>query len=371
MRPRHSIVLALLVVAGTFAVQCAPPQLAAPPGDTQVAASPQPTASAQEQDSFCAETDPAYCESHADCVCVDDSGCFLGNRTYYDRCEEKEHGCPDFCGYASPPACIQHQCTHNYPRREWNWTFADCEEEVPETETARCQAIVAWSVAKDDLAGALAKCETLDDLQTICYQHVAESIAVEDVDQAEEICDERIDALNSDFCYSTIAQLVGGLDADMLDRAIAMCEKIDRAATRDECYQWLAHHVVAFKLVQDGLDFCRERIENPSYRDNCFSGVARVAKDTAICAEVGDDYEKRSCIVRTYEGIARDVVESQSEQAALDFCRTDVTDAWERDVCLTEVAHLSTDASICDEVTDAELKNTCMAYVAFNQDSSD
>jgi hypothetical protein len=372
MRSWRLIVLALLVVASALAARCAPPQPAAPPpGDTEIAASPEPTVVAQEQDPFCAETDPAYCESHADCTCVEDSGCFLGNRTYYERCEEKEHGCPDFCIHAPSPACIRHQCTHNYPMREWDWTFTDCEDSVPEAETARCQAIVAWSVAKDDLAGALAKCETLGDFQAICYQQVAESIAIEDVDQAEEICDERIDAFESDFCYSTIAQLVSGLDADMLDRAIAICGKIDMAITRDECHQRLVRHVVTFKSVQDGRDFCRERIEDPFFRDRCFSGIAIVAADTAICAEVSDDYEKRSCVVRIYEGIARDRVESQSEQAALDFCRAEVAGAWEREVCLVEVAHLSTDASICDGMVDAELKNACIKYVEFNQQRGD
>jgi hypothetical protein len=226
-------------------------------------------------------------------------------------------------------------------------------------------------VAKHDLASALAKCETLTDLRGICYQQVAESIAVENVDQAEEICDERLDDFDRDFCYSTVAQLVSGVDAGMLERAIVMCGKVDIAIARDECHQQLARHIVTFVSAQDGLDFCRERIEGPFYRDWCFTGVARSTKDTAICAEVSDGYERQSCIVRIYEDIVRGTVQSESEQVALDFCTTDVADAWERDVCLTEVAHLSNDGSICDAVADDELKDACMGYIEFNQERSE
>jgi hypothetical protein len=371
MRSRPSILLALLVIASALAARCVPPQSTYPPDVTPAAASPEPTADARDQDAFCTETDPTYCESHTDCVCVDDDGCFLGNQTYYDRCEDKEHGCPDFCGKMPQPACIQHQCTHNYPVRAWDWTFTDCVENVPETETARCQAVVAWSVAKRDLASALAKCETLGGFRVVCYLQVAESIAVDNVDQAEEICDERVEAFDRDFCHSTVAQLVGGLDAGMLERAISMCGKIDTAISRDECHQRLARHVVAFVSAQDGLDLCRERIESPFYRDWCFTEIARSMEDTAICGEVSDAYERQSCIVRIYEDIVRDIVESKSEQAALDYCTTDVADAWERDVCLTEVAHLSTNASICDVVIDDELKDGCMRYIEFNQERND
>jgi hypothetical protein len=297
---------------------------------------------------------------------VDDDGCFLGNKAYYERCEDKEFGCPDFCGEMPAPACIEHQCTHSYPRREWDWTFQDCEQ-VPEAETARCQALVAWSVAGHDPEGALERCETLGEFRDVCFQQVAESVAAEDVELAEAICDEKIDPPRNNYCYSMVAQLASGLSEDMLDRAIGMCGKIDMQATKDECYQRLVRHVVTFKSAQYGLDFCETNVQGQLYRNMCMSGIASVAKDPSICAAVAEGYEQRRCLARIYERVVRDIVESQSEQEALDFCRTEVEDTLERDVCLTEVAHMSTDGSICEEVGDAELKSSCTVYIETNQ----
>ena len=370
MKSKLSMILALFVLTSTFVAGCAPSQPSSQPGATGETAAPDPTGGARDQDSFCAGTDPATCESHADCVCVDDDGCFLGNKAYYERCEDKEYGCPDFCGEMPVPACIEHQCTHNYPRREWDWTFADCER-VPETETSRCQALVAWSVARHDLEGTLERCETLGTFKDVCYQHVAESIAVENVDQAEEICDEKIDPMRNNYCYSMVAQLVSGVNEGMLDRAIDLCGKIDMQATKDECYQRLARHIVTFKSPQYALDFCHANIQDPLYRDICLSGVASVAEDPSICATVAEGYEQRRCLTRIYERVVRSIVESQSEQDALDFCHTGVEDALERDVCLTEVAHMSTDESICEKVVDAELKGSCMVYIEINQEGDE
>jgi hypothetical protein len=168
-----------------------------------------------------------------------------------------------------------------------------------------------------------------------------------------------------------VAQLVSGESEGMLDRAIEMCGKIDMLATKDECYQRLVRHVVTFKSPRYALDFCKTNIQDPLYRDMCLSGVASVADDPSICATVAEGHEQRRCLSRIYERVVRGIVESGSEQEALDFCRLEVEETLERDICLTEVARLSTDPSICEGVIDAELKRSCMVYMELDQEGDD
>jgi hypothetical protein len=148
-------------------------------------------------------------------------------------------------------------------------------------------------------------------------------------------------------------------------------DRIDRQATKDECHHRLVRHVVVFKSAQYGLDFCETNIQDPLYRDMCLSGVASVAQDPSICTAVTEGHEQRRCLTRIYEWMVRGIVESQSEQDALDFCRTEIEDTLERDICLTEVAHISTDGSICEEVGDIELKSSCMVYMETNQEGDE
>jgi hypothetical protein len=105
-------------------------------------------------------------------------------------------------------------------------------------------------------------------------------------------------------------------------------------------------------------------------RDYCFTGIASTTANPAICEEVVEDYQKRNCVSRIYERIIRDIIESKSEQHALDFCKTDVEDSLQRDICFTEIAHMSTDSSICEMVIDDDLKRSCERYIGLNKERS-
>lgn len=66
--------------------------------------------------SYCRATNPLYCENDNDCICIEDAGCFLGNKNYYEKCADKTGLCMDFCtGWGQPPVkCINNQCTNSY-----------------------------------------------------------------------------------------------------------------------------------------------------------------------------------------------------------------------------------------------------------------
>jgi len=69
----------------------------------------------------CGETDPLYCESDNDCICAADEtqypGCFMGNKAYYKKCEDKKLSCSDGCTRGRPPVkCINNKCSNSYNR---------------------------------------------------------------------------------------------------------------------------------------------------------------------------------------------------------------------------------------------------------------
>lgn len=70
----------------------------------------------------CGKTDPKYCKTDEDCICAGDGmkypGCFMGNKAYYERCEDKSMSCTDNCqGWGQPPVkCVNNRCSNSYDR---------------------------------------------------------------------------------------------------------------------------------------------------------------------------------------------------------------------------------------------------------------
>lgn len=74
--------------------------------------------------SFCknAVLNRTACSIDEDCVCSE-LGPFMGNRHYYEFCVDKNRRMDylvDWCGGPGkkPPACINNQCTNQYPLKE-------------------------------------------------------------------------------------------------------------------------------------------------------------------------------------------------------------------------------------------------------------
>jgi hypothetical protein len=68
----------------------------------------------------CWKSDPIYCDTDNDCICADDStqypGCFTGNKSYYEKCEDKSMSCTDHCQWwgQRPVKCINNKCSNRY-----------------------------------------------------------------------------------------------------------------------------------------------------------------------------------------------------------------------------------------------------------------
>ncbi|MBN1618986.1 hypothetical protein JW887_06650 [Candidatus Dojkabacteria bacterium] len=64
----------------------------------------------------CGKSGMTYCETDQDCICVDGAGCFMGNKEYYDKCEDKEMICDDYCeGWGQKDVkCIKNECKNIY-----------------------------------------------------------------------------------------------------------------------------------------------------------------------------------------------------------------------------------------------------------------
>ncbi len=66
---------------------------------------------------ICGVSDPLSCEDDSDCICAGDGsqyhGCFSGNRAYYEKCEQKEIDCTDYCqGWGKPNIrCVEGRCS--------------------------------------------------------------------------------------------------------------------------------------------------------------------------------------------------------------------------------------------------------------------
>lgn len=77
-----------------------------------------PSESAREDETIiCGVSDPLSCEDDSDCICAGDGsryhGCFSGNRAYYEKCEQKEADCTDYCqGWGRPNTrCVEGRCS--------------------------------------------------------------------------------------------------------------------------------------------------------------------------------------------------------------------------------------------------------------------
>ncbi len=71
---------------------------------------------------FCKDSDPLSCQTDADCLCTEVNGCFMGNKDYYNRCEDKSIGCDDFCAGRGQKAvkCIENKCSIMYKQIIYN-----------------------------------------------------------------------------------------------------------------------------------------------------------------------------------------------------------------------------------------------------------
>ncbi len=70
-----------------------------------------------DEDIVCGVSDPLSCENDSDCICAGDGsqyhGCFSGNRSYYEKCEDKAVDCADYCqGWGRPNIhCVEGRCS--------------------------------------------------------------------------------------------------------------------------------------------------------------------------------------------------------------------------------------------------------------------
>lgn len=237
--------------------------------------------------------DPFYCQSHDDCICTDLEGCFLGNKEYFEKCVNKERGCLDYCaGWGQPPVkCFYNQCTNDYPKKDWDWTFEDCEKEVPEEHIARCQAIIAGSVAKNSLEKALNKCQELN--SDICYYNIADVIAENNINQAEELCGQAGGYNNN--CYKDIAIKISSLGETEVERAIAICNKITIQGTKEVCYQMISPGIAKFKSKDFAIEYCHNKIISDQWRNACYRRIAEKLKDRSICDKITIDDDITTC----------------------------------------------------------------------------
>ncbi|MFC2143292.1 hypothetical protein ACFLQN_02745 [Candidatus Aenigmatarchaeota archaeon] len=64
----------------------------------------------------CDITNPTLCKTDQECICIEHDGCFMGNKNYYEKCEDKTFACLDFChGWGQKPVkCINNKCENIY-----------------------------------------------------------------------------------------------------------------------------------------------------------------------------------------------------------------------------------------------------------------
>lgn len=65
---------------------------------------------------ICDATDPKLCKTDQDCICIENTGCFMGNKDYYQECVDKTGACRDLCvGWEQKPVkCINNKCSISY-----------------------------------------------------------------------------------------------------------------------------------------------------------------------------------------------------------------------------------------------------------------
>ncbi len=156
------------------------------------------------------------------------------------------------------------------------------------------------------------------------------------------LCDEIADIEKGIECYIFFAEETG-------DRSL--CEKISDAKQKDECYYQLSEQATSNDSVQTKTASDCEILTDSSEKDICYFDLSREIEDSSLCEEIADDGNKNKC----YLEFAR-----QTEGGSSDLCEK-VADSSGQDKCYINAAIKSKNASLCDEIIGSDTRKVCFA----------
>ncbi|MCU0653519.1 MAG: hypothetical protein MUD10_04635 [Candidatus Pacebacteria bacterium] len=176
-----------------------------------------------------------------------------------------------------------------------------------------------------------------------CRFGLAYDEAVEKKDLS--VCDNKIyDTGKKDVCYNAVARAT---------RDWSICDKITTQKSKCSCYGKKAFALKDPSLCEQCND---DEIFTSDYAD-CYYQIARENQDPSICGMVQRPEGKCMC----YENVAEDLKDPSLCEQCRDCADCKATNYEE---CLSDVAQVKRDQSICGAIQDQNTKDDCYYWVA-------